>query len=261
MKELLFAVLTLVFLATGLVADSPLAGSNATPQVILAVRLDMQREYYPDCQDIRVLSLVDLQPQSMRGKRVFQAGDKWSEKWKIDACGSVAEHPITFELIAIQGQIALSQRVLPAVIPAPVAESFTFAGKVWILQNRQKTQTETMREFTTNNESVQAWSKLLTIFDWKESFSIADGLAHIKARAQSEGCPPADLRILSEKSDEVVYYRSYARCAKPDKEYTIARMVNRAGKTVTIIYAARTEPNQQEVRLLASELSKLALEP
>lgn len=94
--------------------EAQFTGSNATPAMIISVRRMLQVWYYKGCEKISILELVSLSPESMRGKDPLMAGDKWTEKWKIDACGTVAVHPIEFDLIQVGGQISISQNVKPA---------------------------------------------------------------------------------------------------------------------------------------------------
>lgn len=94
--------------------QTQLAGSNATPQMMASVRGMLQLWYYKGCSKVGILELVTLSPEAMRGKNPLVAGDKWSEKWKVDACGTLAVHTIEFELIDVGGQISTSLNVKPA---------------------------------------------------------------------------------------------------------------------------------------------------
>src|SRR5512135_2764210 len=101
-------------IATPALTSAKLAGSNATPQMMNSVRGILRLWYYKGCTKIDILQLVSLSPEDMRGKEPLVAGDKWTEKWKVDACGTIAVHPVEFELIAVGGQISPSMDVKPA---------------------------------------------------------------------------------------------------------------------------------------------------
>lgn len=252
--------LAISFGTSGLLAEAPLPGSNATPQMLGSVRLDLQRKYYQNCKTINILELVDLQPPNMKGKPVFKPGDKWSEKWKVNACGATAVHPINFELIAVKGQTALSQEVLPAVSPSPAPVAIRFAGATWKVSNLRQGAFGSMREFTTNGESVVAWTRLLTIVESNAPISPGASLAQLRKKFLSEGCPSADFRTLSEKSDEVIYFRGYSHCTPPDQEFNVVRSATLGGKNVTVIYAIRKSPSDEEIKQIANELSMMALD-
>ena len=42
------------------------------------------------------------------------SGDKWSEKWKVNACGKNALHTVEFDLINVGGRISIPQFIKPA---------------------------------------------------------------------------------------------------------------------------------------------------
>ena len=70
--------------------------------------------YYKGCENIQILELVDLSTAEMRNKDPMMAGDKWSDKWKINACGKAAIHMVEFGLINVGGRISISQFIKPA---------------------------------------------------------------------------------------------------------------------------------------------------
>lgn len=142
---------------------------------------------------------------------------------------------------------------------APTAD-VKFAGSVWKIGNRQASPAGTMREFVTNGESVVAWTRLLTIVESNTAIAPADAVAKLKAKFQSEGCPAADFRVLSEKPGQIIYYRGYSRCKPPDEEFNIVRFVLKGSKNHTTIYAVRKAPGEDEIKKLAEEIAALPLD-
>lgn len=96
------------------VTQAQFTGSNATPQMLASARRVFRLWYYKGCEKIDILELVSLSPESMRGRSPLLAGDRWTEKWKIDACGTIAVHAIEFALIDVGGTISNSLNVKPA---------------------------------------------------------------------------------------------------------------------------------------------------
>ena len=70
------------------------AGKNHPPSQAAAIQT-LHEKYYPNCTEIGIVEVVDIQPPSLKGK-VASESDQWVEKWKILACGVTKIHPVTF---------------------------------------------------------------------------------------------------------------------------------------------------------------------
>lgn len=91
-------------------------GSHITPQVEVAVRATLYGKHYTTCnvENIKLSELLEVQPASIQAKAVLDAGDTWTERWKIDVCGEEKVHALGFEMVDIQGLIAVSMDIKPA---------------------------------------------------------------------------------------------------------------------------------------------------
>jgi hypothetical protein len=95
MKITLMIVLLLLFVSA---CTAGLKGSIAPSDLIPGVQGQLRQKFYPNCTDIKPMEVVDIQPPEMKGKKV-SVGDKWTEKWRISACGVAKIHPVEFEII------------------------------------------------------------------------------------------------------------------------------------------------------------------
>lgn len=234
-------------------------GNIMTNQIAYSIQFDLQMKYYKGCGNIRFLELLELKPASIQHKKILDAGDKWSMRLKIDACGTIAVHPIKFELIGVKGNVALSQLIEPAEenVTQPPHQVIDFNGRKWRLGHRQKNKVETVREYVLDGESVHAWTQLLTFMAQKVKITTSDATARLRESFRQQNCPKKDFRLLSEQTDDVIYLRDYSHCRQPTPEINIVRSMSEDGWYYTIIYAMRKKPGRNETNRIVNELKKL----
>ncbi len=74
-------------------------GSILPMDVREGVKIELYK-FYPTCTQITPIEVVDIQPPEMKNRKV-STGDKWTEKWKISACGAIKVHPVEMQHIKV----------------------------------------------------------------------------------------------------------------------------------------------------------------
>lgn len=249
-------------------AQTALPGSISTAQMLLPIQMDLQNKYYTKCDlgQIKPLELVSLEPAALLKKKVYSEGDKWTEVWKVDACGTIATHAMDFEMVNVGGYLAVSQMIHPGK-PASATDNqkkiklTSFDGRIWTAANKQKIKGGTFTEYTTGGESVMTWSQLLSVIDTSNSgLSIQTVSNAMKKQFASEGCPQKDLITFTNTAETVTFYRDYARCTQPSKESNVGRMSLHRDRLITILYAVRGSLNEQQAKAFADALLNIDLE-
>ena len=72
-------------------------GTNLNFDGVASVRHHL-RDHYPDCKDVKVIEVFDVQPLEMRVKRV-SIGEWVTEKWRVSACGLTEVYLVRFALM------------------------------------------------------------------------------------------------------------------------------------------------------------------
>lgn len=88
--------------------------SKKKPLIVKMARMDLIMKYYKDCSKIELLERFDFTPESMLHKKMFAPGDKWTEKWKINACGTIAVHEVKLDVTEIRGRYGIYVVTKPA---------------------------------------------------------------------------------------------------------------------------------------------------
>lgn len=94
-------------------SEKILPGSNITQILFEQVRVFIQSEHYPSCSYDRIhaVSVIEVQPPSMRNHRIFRAGEAWSEVLALDICGARHIHKVDLEMVDVGGHLAVSVKV------------------------------------------------------------------------------------------------------------------------------------------------------
>lgn len=98
------------------------------------------------------------------------------------------------------------------------------AGK-WKAAGGSDRQGRTLAEFVPQDESIENWSRLLTIqFIEQRGLSPVEVMTPLRAAMQSR-CPGSSWKIIQQDSTSVLYEWSIAGCASNPDQHEIARML------------------------------------
>ncbi|MBL8033049.1 MAG: hypothetical protein JNJ69_05075 [Leptospiraceae bacterium] len=258
-KVLRYAVFAVLCSPSLVWPQSPLAGSHATREIIFAAQADFKSKFYKSCNRIQILEALDLRPVGMREKKTFNAGDKWEEKWRINACGEIAVHWLAFEMIAIKGQTALSMRIGPAENAKDNTKQLSFDGLNWEVGSSDYGPNHAFVEYVIKGESIEAWTRLFTLAEGKSTLSAAELIASHKKKFAAEGCPASDFRIIHDGEGDVIYFWGYSQCTVPKEEFNIGRVVSKDSKIYFLTHAARKQPAASELKRISTALKNFKI--
>lgn len=123
------------------------------------------------------------------------------------------------------------------------------AGK-WKAAGGSDRQGRTLAEFVPQDESIENWSRLLTIqFIEQQGLSPVDSMTQLRAAMQSR-CPGSSWKIIQQDSTSVLYEWSIAGCGSNPDQHEIARMLKGNDGIQRIAFTrkgAELEPSERDL--------------
>ena len=143
---------------------------------------------------------------------------------------------------------------------AEYPESVRFLGSLWTTANFQDLGVRSLREYTTGDETVQSWTRLLSVVRSQGQMTTGTLWSSVRTQFLAQSCPEADLQNLGQTENDLYYLRDYRRCREPSPEINMVRVTNHGGQIIAIVYATRSGIEADEAAELMDELDQFPLE-